>query len=172
MIIYPPFIGDTIPAFAKDKIVIPFSQNPAVSIEEVKSFKLIIKDYLNSNIIAFSIAAANTTNLIYNVDTKSGEVIFTDFIDNTTKEKWIPTSKQYYKFQMSYSDDGTYNAYSTASIGRCISNNNSITITDLNSNIINLNKNVYEGVYISDIASEPIYSYRFVFKNITTNEIV
>ena len=73
---------------------------------------------------------------------------------------------------MSYSDDDTYNAYSTASIGRCISNNNSITITDLDSNIINLNKNVYEGVYISDIASEPIYSYRFVFKNITTNEIV
>ena len=172
MIIYPPFIRDTIPAFTTDKIVIPFSQNPAVSIDEVSGFKLIIKDYLSSNIIAYSTAAANDTNLIYNVDTKSGEVIFTDFINNTTKEKWIPIPKQYYKFQMSYSDDDTYNAYSTASIGRCISNNNSITITDLNSNIVNLSKNVYEGVYISDIASEPIYSYRFVFKNITTNEIV
>ena len=44
---------------------------------------------------------------------------------------------------MSYSDDDTYNAYSTASIGRCISNNNSITITDLDSNIINLSKIIF-----------------------------
>ena len=109
MIIYPPFIGDTIPAFTTDKIVIPFSQNPAVSIDEVSGFKLIIKDYLSSNIIAFSTAAANSTHLTYNVDTKSGEVIFTDFIDNITKEAWVPTSKQYYKFQMSYSDNDTYN---------------------------------------------------------------
>ena len=191
MIIYPPFIRDTIPAFAKDKIVIPFSQNPAVSIKEVTSFGLIVKDYLSSNIIANLTAAADTMYLSYNSDTKSGEVIFdivkwkedeiarinadekiTDKQAAIDKVNKFPETKQYYKFQMGYSDDGTYNAYSTASIGRCISNNNSITITDLNSNIVNLNKNVYEGVYISDIASEPIYSYRFVFKNITTNEIV
>ena len=165
MIIYPPFIGDTIPAFTKDKIVIPFSQNPAVKIEEVSSFKLIIKDYLNSNIIAFSTAAANNTHLIYNADTESGEVIFTNFIDNTTKKKWAPTAKQYYKFQMSYSDDGAYNAYSAASIGRCIGNGGDISIIDLN-------KNIYTGMYITDISSEPIYSYRFTFKNIITNEVL
>ena len=165
MIIYPPFIGDTIPAFTKDKIVIPFSQNPAVKIEEVSSFKLIIKDYLNSNIIAFSTAAANNTHLIYNADTESGEVIFTNFIDNTTKKKWAPTAKQYYKFQMSYSDDGAYKAYSTASIGRCIGNGGDISIIDLN-------KNIYTGMYITDISSEPIYSYRFTFKNIITNEVL
>ena len=165
MIIYPPFIADTIPAFTTDKIVIPFSQNPAVSIEEVSNFKLIIQDYLSSNIIAFSTAAANNTHLIYNADTKSGEVIFTDFIDNTTKEKWAPTAKQYYKFQMSYSDDGAYNAYSTASIGRCIGNGGDISIIDLN-------KNIYTGMYITDISSEPIYSYRFTFKNIITNEVL
>lgn len=191
MIIYPPLIADTIPAFTTDKIVIPFSQNPAVSIKEVTSFGLIVKDYLSSNIIANLTAAADTMYLSYNSDTKSGEVIFdivkwkedeiarinadekiTDKQAAIDKVNKFPETKQYYKFQMSYSDDGTYNTYSTASIGRCISNNNSITITDLNSNIVNLNKNVYEGVYISDIASEPIYSYRFVFKNITTNEIV
>ena len=191
MIIYPPLIADTIPAFTTDKIVIPFSQNPAVSIKEVTSFGLIVKDYLSSNIIANLTAAADIMHLSYNSDTKSGEVIFdivkwkedeiarinadekiTDKQAAIDKVNKFPETKQYYKFQMGYSDDGTYNAYSTASIGRCISNNNSITITDLNSNIVNLNKNVYEGVYISDIASEPIYSYRFVFKNITTNEIV
>ena len=164
MIIYPPFIGDTIPAFTTDKIVIPFSQNPAVSIDEVSGFKLIIKDYLSSNIIAFSTAAANSTHLTYNVDTKSGEVIFTDFIDNITKEAWVPTSKQYYKFQMSYSDNDTYNAYSSASIGRCIGNlgeDFGITVFGLNtildSDIINIDTTTYTGEYTTSILSEPIY---------------
>ena len=131
MIIYPPLIADTIPAFTTNKIVIPFSQNQAVSIDDVSSFKLIIKDYLSSNIIAFSTTAKDNIHLIYNEDTKSGEVIFTNFIDNTTKEKWTPTAKQYYKFQMGYSDDNTYNAYSAASIGRCIGTAPTIKIETL-----------------------------------------
>ena len=155
MIIYPPFITDTIPAFTTDKIVIPFSQNPAVSIEEVNSFKLIIQDYLSSNIIAFSTAAANNTHLIYNADTKSGEVIFTDFIDNTTKEKWAPTTKQYYKFQMSYSDDDAYKAYSSASIGRCIGTAPTIKIETLTQGFS------YQGKCTTPI-TEPVYSYRFI----------
>lgn len=162
MIIYPPFIGETIPAFTTDKIVIPFSQNPAVSIEEVSSFKLIIKDYLNSNIIAFSTAAADNTHLIYNVDSKSGEVIFTDFIDNITKETWVPTSKQYYKFQMSYSDDNTYNAYSAASIGRCIGEVPTIKIETLTQGFS------YQGKCTTPI-TEPVYSYRFI---LTMNDTV
>ena len=155
MIIYPPLIGDTIPAFTTDKIVIPFSQNPAVSIEEVSNFKLIIQDYLSSNIIAFSTAAANNTHLIYNADTKSGKVIFTDFIDNTTKEKWAPTAKQYYKFQMSYSDDDAYNAYSSASIGRCIGTAPTIKIETLTQGFS------YQGKCTTPI-TEPVYSYRFI----------
>lgn len=163
MIIYPPYIADTIPAFTRDKIVIPFSQNPAVSIEEVSSFKLIIKDYLSSNIIAFSTAAADSTHLNYNVDTKSGEVIFTNFIDNTTKETWVPTSKQYYKFQMSYSgDDNTYNAYSAASIGRCIGGTPGINIRTLTEGFS------YQGKCATDI-TEPVYSYRFV---LTMNDTI
>ena len=163
MIIYPPFIGDTIPAFTKDKIVIPFSQNPAVSIKEVTSFKLIIKDYLSSNIIAFSTAAADSTHLNYNVDTKSGEVIFTNFIDNTTKETWVPTSTQYYKFQMSYSDDdNTYNAYSAASIGRCIGGTPGIDIRTLTEGFS------YQGKCTTNI-TEPVYSYRFI---LTMNDTI
>lgn len=180
MIIYPPLIADTIPAFTTDKIVIPFSQNPAVSIEEVSSFKLIIKDYLNSNTIAFSTVAADSTHLVYNVNTKSGEVIFTDFIDNTTKETWMPTSKQYYKFQMSYSDDdNTYNAYSAVSIGRCIGELDKdfgIKVIGLNTildpNILNIDTTTYVGEYTTNISSEPIYSYRFIFRNKNTGEII
>ena len=66
---------------------------------------------------------------------------------------------------MSYSDEGAYKAYSTASIGRCIGNGGNISIIDLN-------KNIYTGMYITDISSEPIYSYRFTFKNIITNEVL
>ena len=170
MIIYPPFIGDTIPAFTTDKIVIPFSQNPAVDINEVTGFELIIKDYISSEYIANLSAAADTIS--YNSITKSGEVTF-------VTDSWKPEVKQYYKFQMSYSD-GTknpdtgklYTAYSTASIGRCIGNGGNIFITDLNSNIVNFSKSVYEGTYTTDICSEPVYSYRFIFKDVTTNEIL
>lgn len=156
MIIYPPYIADTIPTFTTNKIVIPFSQNPAVSIEEVNSFKLIIKDYLSSNIIAFSTAAADNTHLIYNADTKSGEVIFTDFIDNITKEAWVPTFKQYYKFQISYSDkDNTYTAFSTASIGRCMGEEPVIDIKTLTEGFC------YQGICTIPII-EPVCSYRFI----------
>ena len=84
MIIYPPYIADTIPTFTTNKIIIPFSQNPALSIEEVSGFKLIIKDYLSSNIIANFTAAADNTHLNYNVDTRSGEVTF-DIKENKDK---------------------------------------------------------------------------------------
>lgn len=200
MIIYPPFIADTIPAFTNDKIIIPFQQNPAVSIEEVNSFSLIVKDYLSSNILLNLTAAADTEHLRYNSNTRMGEVIF-NIADNKTKlieeinnnttltetqkaERIaditkFPETKQYYKFQMSYSD-GTinpntqqlYSAYSTASIGRCVGNGGEISIKGLNSDIVNLSQKIYEGNYITDVYSEPVYSYRFIFKNGTTNEVL
>lgn len=200
MIIYPPFIADTIPAFTKDKIIIPFQQNPVVGIEEVNSFSLIVKDYLSSNILLNLTAAADTEHLHYNSNTRMGEVVF-DIADNKTKlieeinnntaltetqkaERIaditkFPETKQYYKFQMSYSD-GTinpntqqlYSAYSTASIGRCVGNGGEISVKGLDSDIINLSQKIYEGSYITDIYSEPVYSYRFIFKNGTTNEVL
>ena len=193
MIIYPPFIADTIPAFTTDKIVIPFQQNPVVGIEEVNSFSLIVKDYLSSNILLNLTAAADTEHLRYDSNTRMGEVVF-NIADNKTKlieeinnntglieaQKAeliaditkFPETKQYYKFQMSYSD-GTinpntqqlYSAYSTASIGRCIGVAPSISINgmgdELNSEQININTTYYTGKYVTTITSEPIYSYHF-----------
>jgi hypothetical protein len=40
MIIYPPFIEDTIPGFTTSDIKIPFVMNPAVSYNEITHFKL------------------------------------------------------------------------------------------------------------------------------------
>ena len=163
MIIYPPLIGDTIPAFTIDKIVIPFQQNPAVDIEEVTSFELVVKEYTSSQIIANLSAAA--TSISYNPETKFGEVTF------VTSAEWRPTPKEYYKFQMSYSD-GTinpntnklYTAYSTASIGRCIGQRPELKIEGLTKDSININTVGYTGIYKTDILSEPVYSYRFLFK--------
>ena len=191
MIIYPPFIADTIPAFTSDKIIIPFQQNPAVSIKEVTSFGLVVKDYLSSNIVANLTAAADTLHLNYNSDTKSGEVTFdivkwkedeitrinadekiTDKQTAIDKVNKFPETKQYYKFQMSYSDDGTYNAYSSTSIGRCINTASKIEIRDLVEDKFNPNTVFYQGVYDTDLISEPIYSYRFIIKNYNTNEVL
>lgn len=174
MIIYPPFIADTIPAFTTNKIIIPFQQNPAVHPNEVVTFKLIIKDYINSNIIAFSPAAAA-------FDIKTGIAEFTEFFKNDKPaEHWSPEIKKYYKFQICYVDDSDYEAFSVASIGRCIGNSDStfnisilayerqiLSIESLNENV-----NTYTGRYITSILSEPIHSYRFTFKNKVTNEII
>lgn len=197
MIIYPPFIGDTIPAFTEDKIIIPFEQNPAVSFQEITHFGLIVKNYTDSKIIAsFS---TDIDNCKYNYETKQGKVVFDlpylkalqeqairldDTLTEEEKKKELaainafPQKKQYYKFQMSYTDDEvasiktSFHAYSTASIGRCVGNGGEISIKGLNGNTVNLSQKIYEGNYITDVYSEPVYSYRFIFKNGTTNEVL
>ena len=170
MIIYPPFIGDTIPAFTRDKVVIPFSQNPAVDIGSVSSFGLIVKNYLDSKTIAVLTATKN--NLVYNSDTRSGEVTFI-----INKEEWEPISKQYYKFQMSYSDDDTYNAYSTASIGRCIDRSPILLVigaegVEMSTTALNFSTKKFIGKYSTSIISEPLYSYRFFVTDLENNTIL
>jgi hypothetical protein len=52
MIIYPPLIADTIPAFTTEEIKIPFTWNPAVNKTGNKSYCLILKNYFDSKTIA------------------------------------------------------------------------------------------------------------------------
>ena len=68
MIIYPPLIEDIIPAFTKEKVEIPFQQNPAVGWQEVKSMYLIIKDYNTSKIINTKPLQAKLNNIKYDED--------------------------------------------------------------------------------------------------------
>lgn len=156
MIIYPPLIADTIPAFTKDKIIIPFSQNPAVGVDEVKGFKLIVKRYTDSEIITTLSVAVDKS--LYDSNTKFWEVAF-----ETTNSSWIPNPKEYYKFQISYDDGTEYFAYSSASIGRCIEKP-TVWIKDLTGGE-KVNKNLFEyiGQYETTTSSEPVYSYQFIF---------
>ena len=51
MIIYPPLIDATIPAFVGSTVKIPFQQNPAVNYHEITGFALIIKNYTDATIV-------------------------------------------------------------------------------------------------------------------------
>lgn len=87
-------------------------------------------------------------------------------------------SGNYYKFQMAYNDNSTPFYYSSASIGRCVEKEKEIYITDLKENKLSeqaSNPNIYnsfQGIYVSSMQSEPLYSYRFIFKNAITNETI
>lgn len=161
MIIYPPFIADTIPAFTNDKIVIPFQQNTAVDEKGVVGFRLKIKNYQTSKSIATLYIEATTEMF------EKQEIEFTNFtnIESKKEEEFIPETSQYYKFQLSYDDSSNYYAYSSASIGRCIGQSPTISI-------IKQNNYLYQGNYTTSLLSEPIYSYRFVLSDANTNLIL
>lgn len=173
MIIYPPFIGETIPAFTTQEIIIPFFQNPAVSWEEVQGFSLIIKNY-NSSVEQARLTISKE-QAMYDNDTRSGHLRFT-----IAAAGWKPTIKQYYKFQLGYLDDSEEAVYSSVSIGRCVGDGNNSPLrldvlsgtTTLRQGSLNINTVKYTGRTRTSIMSEPIYSYRFYVNNSDTGEII
>jgi hypothetical protein len=109
MIIYPPFIGETIPGFTQTEIKIPFQCNPAVSFkEDIKHFRLRIKSLINSDTLCELTVDTeeDRENINYTEETNNGEITFTFIedqtfpeIDKTTSDiEWEPTISQYYKF--------------------------------------------------------------------------
>lgn len=164
MIIYPPYIADTIPAFTTEKIIIPFQENQAVHPQYVTGFRLIVKNYQSSKIEATLSINKDETFFINN------EIIFTSdpekgFATIKADEYWKPTMSQYYKFQLAYDDGTDYFAYSSVSIGRCIGKAPTISIGQKNTYL-------YQGEYVTSLISEPIYSYRFILSNSLTNTII
>lgn len=165
MIIYPPIMVETIPAFISDVIIIPFFQNLAVSIGEVKKFYLKIQNYtdLSDNTLVLNIPTGQPY-LTYDEKTRAGKLIF-----NTMNAKDFFKANNYYKFQLAYSDiedsdtteeieDNVNLVYSTVSIGKCIGNAPNIEIEN------------YIATCSFDLLSEPIYSYRFVLMD--NNQII
>lgn len=159
MIIYPPFIGDTIPAFTTSEIKVPFTMNPVVSEQDVDGFALQIKDYITSNVVATLYAVADWTQVgWYDNDTKSGKVTF-----STSGTGFVPDSLQYYKFQLGYLSEYPYSNekiyYSTVSIGRCIGTAPNVTINGLSDSTATTEKGIYTGNVTNN--EEKIYSYQF-----------
>ena len=175
MIIYPPLIADTIPAFLYDDteviITIPFTQNPAVPAGI--PLQIQIKDYFSSTIITKSQTAQQASD---------GQVSFRFKVEDV--DKWpiqtvvngkiykFPVVGQYYKIQIAYDDGdgGVELTYSSAALGKCIDNHIDLNITDVNGNMLSSNEDnanpiTYVGNYIRSQVNEPLYSYRFDFKN-------
>ena len=177
MIIYPPLIADTIPAFLYSDtevvITVPFTQNPAVAVPAGIPLQIQIKDYFSSTIITKSQIAQQAMGGQVSFSFKADEVdswpIRTTVNGKTYR---FPVVGQYYKIQIAYDDgdEGVELTYSSAVLGKCIDNHIDLNITDVNGNILSSNENninpiTYVGNYIRNQLNEPLYSYRFDFKN-------
>lgn len=175
MIIYPPLIADTIPAFlygdTEVVITVPFTQNPAVPVGI--PLQIQIKDYFSSTVIAKSQTAQQAIEGQVSFSFKANEVdswpIRTTVNGKTYR---FPVVGQYYKIQIAYDDgdEGVELTYSSAVLGKCIDNHINLSITDINKNILstdinNTNPIVYVGNYIRNQLNEPLYSYQFDFKD-------
>ena len=156
--LYPPIISESIPPFYEEngvaKITIPFSMNPAVSINDIQGFKLKIKTVFSNSLIAELENIIDPTNKIEN-----NKVSFslTDFSEIKIG--------QFFKVQLAYiknDNDKTIGYYSTVGIIKYTSKP-SIKIQNLNQeNNIPFTFFQYVGEYTpgEDITEKP-YSYNF-----------
>lgn len=149
MIIYAPYIGDTIPAFTSNGLIsIPFSHNPAVS-----------------NYTGMSLRILNFTD-----NQEAGRVELTNSNITSPVKFEAPKGKLaeglYYKCQIAYTDgsDGKL-YYSNIAIGKCVAAASNPIIVGLDSNTANYDRRIYLGRYES--TDEPAYWYRFVFTDPT-----
>lgn len=66
--LYPPIMGDIIPAFYGNSITVPFSLNRATSISEVSGMKLIVKSPVTNNKLGtFSSSSFSSTSAIFDI---------------------------------------------------------------------------------------------------------
>lgn len=172
MIIYPPYIDDTIPAFTPEQLVVPFTQNPGVSKTEYS--KCQIKYWIYGATSANMEPKFLKSNKIeYDETTKTGKAYFNN--PNTSPN-------QYYKIQLAYANNNSTTieeqlSYSTVSVGRCIlAPSMEITQFQSSNDLSTLHNHCssYLLVYTANtITSEPIYSYSFLIRqksNLSTIE--
>ena len=150
MIIYPPHIGDTVPAFSS-VLQINFSHNPGVGTSEVARMWARIRLTTDNTIV----------KEISTTDFNCSDGIATFKIEQE-EDFFIPLS--FYKIQIAYDDKDTGDAenltWSSSSVGRYLKEEPTIEVEGLTSNsLINLVK--YKGLYISPVSSEGVYDYCF-----------
>ena len=158
--LYPPHIEGTIPAFYLDTdrgtatIVVPFSMNKAVSIDDVTGMSLKIKTVQSNRFI----------------DTLSAESIDKDNFNAIfeVKKDWVDNNLhmgQHYKVQLAYNNHGTEGYFSTIGVIKFTSKP-LVTIDNLNFNGVNAHQYSYIGKYeCSDDVTEKAYSYCFNLYN-------
>lgn len=152
MIIYSPFIADTIPGFDTTVIKIPYTDSIAVGKEEIKGYSLKMWPYNSQNKVRDTV-----TVTVEKID--DAGIIYFELDEN------IVEAGQYYKFQLAYisADDNSIGPYSSVAIGRCVGNP-SLTIGTQD------NGAHYIGQYSTTLISEPVYSYSYTLTS--NNQIV
>lgn len=156
--LYPPIISESIPPFYEEngvaKITIPFSMNPAVSMNDIQGFKLKIKTVFSNSLIA---ELENIIDPINKIENNKVSFSLTDFSEIKIG--------QFFKVQLAYiknDNDKTIGYYSTVGIIKYTSKP-SIKIKNLNQeNNIPFTFFQYVGEYTpgEDITEKP-YSYNF-----------
>lgn len=178
--LYAPILESNIPAFTRELIKIPFSMNPAVSINEIQYFAFQIKtmtgtvvlrnivDNIPTNTAALTVVIDLTSN--FPLDNSIG--IYTDLKEG-----------QYYKVQLGFvaNSDVIYNPsayvnfdnikFSDVAIGRCIIAPE-IKINGWDYNTSHYDTMIYKGQTLQQTPSETVSQYRFTMVEASTNQIL
>lgn len=169
--LYPPIIGDTIPAFYEENgsaiIAVPFSLNRAVSISDIGGFRIKIKNVQTNNLINSSLQVSSENNDIAAIIGK-GLVKFT-WPSTDTSFKKISLG-QYYKIQIAFLNKShdAIGYFSNVAIAKFTSKPNVYILNaeSKTANATELFKSQYVGVYEpTDDKSERPYSYCFNLYN-------
>ena len=175
MIQYAPIIGDVVPGFTADKVVIPFTDNPAVGKDQISGYALQIKRYGSSEVYkSLTIEGEDNINAYFG----TGEIT----INIDDEARWFNV-REYYKFQLAYLDkqdpsNKTDLAYSSVAIGCCIATTDSdivISINGLDSATTQVvpNHRKYIGSYENTAnPSETLYSYHFWCKDVANGNMI
>ena len=178
--LYAPILESNIPAFTRELIKIPFSMNPAVSINEFQYFAFQIKTMTGAvvlrniadNILTNSAALAVTIDLASNFPLDNSIGVHTDLKEG-----------QYYKVQLGFVADSdiTYNPsayvnfdnikFSDVAIGRCIVAPE-IKINDWDHKTSHYDTMIYKGQTLQQTPSETVSQYRFTVVEASTNQIL
>lgn len=165
--LYPPTIAGTLPSFYEidygtTTLVVPFSMNKTVSVNQIRDFSLRIKT-TNTDIL-YGVIETNLTSKedpsgSWNKNEKANPSVSFEIPQVVLNRLTIG---QFYKIQLAYIDqDGITGYYSTVGIMKFTSKPE-VHISDFNTSITNLNKTEYIGVYnnIND-PTEKAYEYKF-----------
>lgn len=150
MIIYPPHIGDTVPAFSTT-MTVNFSHNPGVGENEVQKMWARIRSTNNNYQSPITISTDKD-----NINIAKGIAVF-----DLSNYKTELVNLSFYKIQIAYDDEtNTPLTWSAAAVGRYLAQEPTIEVEGLTSNsLINLVK--YQGVYKTTVSSEGVYDYCF-----------
>ena len=154
MIIYPPLIGTTVPAFAGNKVRIPFKDNPMVNANGLK-YSLRFTQYSDSFL--------TDTPVVSNTDEIEGdELVFT--IEDTSSLQ----ANQYYKFQIAY-NDGNNGSYSQVAVGLYLGDSAQFDFVGDLSNFdtggpVKLISSQNLQIKAKTTVNEPFYSFEFIVK--------